>query len=62
MDVLFKGSEVILSDGETGCQSSRIAIEANKCVFAGEDTSPTYSRKIDLLLEYDEKKSHRSLF
>ncbi|KAI9265465.1 hypothetical protein EDC94DRAFT_669313 [Helicostylum pulchrum] len=56
MDVMFKGSEVILSDGETGCQSSRIAIEANKCVFAGEDTSPTYSRKIDLLLKYDEKK------
>ncbi|CAO3700471.1 unnamed protein product [Rhizopus stolonifer] len=57
MDVMFKGSEVILSDGVTGCQSSRIAIEANKCVFAGEDTSPTYSRKIDLLLKYDEKKA-----
>lgn len=56
LDVLFKGSEVILSDGETACQSSRIAMEANKCVFAGEDTSPTYSRKIDLLLKYDEKK------
>ncbi|CAO3614642.1 unnamed protein product [Mucor hiemalis] len=57
LDVMFKGSEVILSDGETGCQSSRIAIEANKCVFAGEDISPTYSRKIDLLLKYDEKKA-----
>lgn len=31
-------------------------MEANKCVFAGEDTSPTYSQKIDLLLKYDEKK------
>ncbi|KAG2219204.1 hypothetical protein INT45_013070, partial [Circinella minor] len=57
MDVLFKGSEIILSDGETACQSPRIAIEANKCIFAGEDTSPTYSRKIDLLLKYDEKKA-----
>lgn len=42
--------------GETDCQSSRIAIEENKCVFTGEDTFPTYSRKIDLLLKYDEKK------
>ncbi|KAI9354498.1 hypothetical protein BD770DRAFT_134655 [Pilaira anomala] len=56
MDVMFKGSEIILSDGETGCQSSRIAIETNKCVFASEDATTTYSRKIDLLLKYDEKK------
>ncbi|GAA5812670.1 hypothetical protein MFLAVUS_006127 [Mucor flavus] len=56
IDLLFKGSEIILFDGETDCQSSRIAIEENKCVFTGEDTFPTYSRKIDLLLKYDEKK------
>ncbi|KAG0774467.1 hypothetical protein G6F62_012368 [Rhizopus arrhizus] len=63
----FNGAELLPPDtqtfvivekvGETGCQSSRIAIEANKCAFAGEDTSPTYSRKIDLLLKYDEKKA-----
>lgn len=47
----------LLYNSETGCQSSRIAIEANKCVFVGEDTSPTYSRKIGLLLKYDEKKA-----
>ncbi|KAG2193607.1 hypothetical protein INT47_012985 [Mucor saturninus] len=57
LDVLFKGTEVILSDGETSCYSSRIAIEANKRVFAGENISPTYSRKIYLLLQYDEKKA-----
>ncbi|KAG2219203.1 hypothetical protein INT45_013069 [Circinella minor] len=57
MDVLSKGPDIILSDGETACQSPRIAIEANKCVFAGEDTSPTYSRKIDLLLKYGGKKA-----
>lgn len=39
--------------GETGCTSSRIAIEANKCIFNGEDVSTSYSRKIDLLLKYD---------
>ncbi|KAI7874331.1 uncharacterized protein EV154DRAFT_84149 [Mucor mucedo] len=57
LSVLFKGTEVVLSDGETGCHSSRIAIEANKPVLAGEGTSPTYSRKIDLLLQYDERKA-----
>ncbi|GAA5815986.1 hypothetical protein MFLAVUS_009505 [Mucor flavus] len=56
LDVLFKDSEVVLADGETGCISSRIAIEANKCIFNGEDVSPSYSRKIDLLLKYDENE------
>jgi hypothetical protein len=46
-----------LSSGETDYSSSRIAIEANKCLFNCEDVSPTYSRKIDLLLKYDDNES-----
>lgn len=46
-----------MSSGETGCSSSRIATEVNKCLFNCEDVSPSYSRKIDLLLKYDENES-----
>jgi hypothetical protein len=47
----------LLSSGETGCSSSRIAIEANKCLFNCDDVSPSYSRKIDLLLKYDDNEA-----
>ncbi|KAI8092096.1 hypothetical protein BDF21DRAFT_410937 [Thamnidium elegans] len=57
LDVLFKGTDIRLSDGETGSSSSRIAIETNKCVFNGEDLSPTYAQKIDLILRYDDTEN-----
>ncbi|KAI9262601.1 hypothetical protein EDC94DRAFT_584590 [Helicostylum pulchrum] len=50
---IMEGSGVTLADG---CSNSRITIEKNKYGFSGEDTLPSYSRKIDLLLKYYEKK------
>lgn len=46
-----------LTSRETGSASSRIAIEANKCVFNGEGLSPSYPRKIDLILKYDDNEN-----
>ncbi|PHZ07673.1 uncharacterized protein RHIMIDRAFT_95353 [Rhizopus microsporus ATCC 52813] len=44
-------------DGETGCSSSKIAIETNKQLFHVEDSSATYARKIDLILRYNDRKN-----
>ncbi|KAG0174681.1 hypothetical protein DFQ29_007405, partial [Apophysomyces sp. BC1021] len=56
LDILFKGTDIMLTDGETASYSSKIALEMNKCLFNNVDASSTYPRKIDLLLEYDRKE------
>jgi hypothetical protein len=54
LDILFNGTDVKIADGETGSKSSKTAIEINKALFHTSDTSPTYPRKIDLLLKLNE--------
>ncbi|KAG1340913.1 hypothetical protein G6F62_005256 [Rhizopus arrhizus] len=56
-DVLFGASEIKMADGETACHSSRVCTETNKRLFNVDDPTPAYSRKIDLLLKYDENIS-----
>ncbi|KAI7902040.1 uncharacterized protein BX663DRAFT_79676 [Cokeromyces recurvatus] len=55
LDVLFKNTDVMLTDGETASYSSKTALEMNKCIFGNADSpiTTTYPRKIDLLLKYD---------
>lgn len=43
--------------GDTACSSSRVCTETNKRLFNVDDPTPAYSRKIDLLLKYDENIS-----
>ncbi|KAI7889513.1 uncharacterized protein EV154DRAFT_276963 [Mucor mucedo] len=57
LDSLFNKSEIKLADGETACDSSRVPIEVNKRLFNVDDVSPTYSRKIDLILKYNDRKT-----
>ncbi|GAA5808961.1 hypothetical protein MFLAVUS_002361 [Mucor flavus] len=45
------------SIGETSSISSRIAIETNKCVFNGENSSPLNTRKIGLIPRYDDTEN-----
>ncbi|KAG0764254.1 hypothetical protein G6F57_001535 [Rhizopus arrhizus] len=54
LDILFNGTDIKIADGETGSKSSKTAIEINKALFHTSDTSPTYPRKIDLLLKPNE--------
>lgn len=54
LDILFKGTDVKIADGETGSKSSKTAIEINKALFHTSDASSTYPRKIDLLLKLNE--------
>jgi hypothetical protein len=44
-------------NGETACESSRKPIEVNKRLFNVDDVSPSYSRKIDMILKYDDNKN-----
>ncbi|KAI8099287.1 uncharacterized protein BX664DRAFT_255503 [Halteromyces radiatus] len=53
LDILFKGTQIELADGETGCSSTRPAIEMNKAVFQAIDSGAAYCRKIDLLIKFD---------
>ncbi|KAI8334353.1 hypothetical protein BC941DRAFT_356709, partial [Chlamydoabsidia padenii] len=53
LDILFKDTEIELADGETGCISTKPAIELNKALFQTTESSATYGRKIDLLMKYD---------
>ncbi|KAG1165094.1 hypothetical protein G6F46_001214 [Rhizopus delemar] len=57
LDVLFGASEIRMADGDTACSSSRVCTETNKRLFNVDDPTPAYSRKIDLLLKYDENIS-----
>lgn len=57
LDVLFNGSEIKLADGETACERSRKPIEVNKHLFNVDDVSPSCSRKIDMILKYDDNKN-----
>lgn len=54
LDILFNGIDVRIADRETGSKSSKTAIEINKALFHTSDTSPTYPRKIGLLLKLKE--------
>lgn len=54
LNILFNGTDVKIADRETGSKSSKTAIEINKALFHTSDTSPTYPRKIDLLLKLNE--------
>ncbi|CEP18384.1 hypothetical protein [Parasitella parasitica] len=42
---------VILADGETSLQSSKVAIAMNKAIFHTSDMSRAYGRKIDMILK-----------
>ena len=42
--------------GETGSASSKVEIEVNRAIFQTNDSKPSYSRKIDLLLKTKELK------
>ncbi|KAG1137175.1 hypothetical protein G6F37_011420 [Rhizopus arrhizus] len=54
LDLLFNGTDIKIADGETGSKSSKTTIEINKALFHTSNTSPTYPRKIDLLLKLNE--------
>lgn len=43
--------------GETACERSRKLIEVNKRLFNVDDVSPSCSRKIDMILKYDDNKN-----
>ncbi|KAI8883430.1 hypothetical protein K501DRAFT_272690 [Backusella circina FSU 941] len=43
--------------GETGSKSTKLERETNKAIFHAMDISPTYSRKIDLLLKCKDAKT-----
>ncbi|KAI9253474.1 hypothetical protein BDA99DRAFT_443421, partial [Phascolomyces articulosus] len=57
LDNIFKNTNVILNDGETGSPASKREITANKDLFMANDSSPSYSRKINLLLKCKERKA-----
>ncbi|KAG0739462.1 hypothetical protein G6F57_010140 [Rhizopus arrhizus] len=57
LDALFNNCDIKMADGETGCESSRKQIEVNKRLFNTDDISPSYPRKIDLLLKHDDKRN-----
>ncbi|KAI7873746.1 uncharacterized protein EV154DRAFT_430620 [Mucor mucedo] len=57
LDSLFNNCEIKMADGETGCESSKKHIEVNKRLFNTDDNSPSYPRKIDLLLKYDDRRN-----
>ncbi|KAG0754939.1 hypothetical protein G6F57_000094 [Rhizopus arrhizus] len=57
LDTLLIKTDLNMIDGETGCSSSKIAIETNKQLFHVEDSSATYARKIDLILRYNDRKN-----
>ncbi|KAI9316505.1 hypothetical protein BX666DRAFT_2028036 [Dichotomocladium elegans] len=51
LDVLLADTDVILADGETSLQSSKVAIAMNKAIFHTGDLSQAYGRKIDLIFK-----------
>ncbi|KAI7894668.1 uncharacterized protein EV154DRAFT_69116 [Mucor mucedo] len=57
LDVVFKKTGIRLHDGETGSKSTKLERETNKAIFHTKDTSPTYPRKIDLLLKCNDAKT-----
>ncbi|KAG2217406.1 hypothetical protein INT45_004864 [Circinella minor] len=57
LDYIFKNTDIILNDGETGSPASKREITTNKVLFMTNDSSPSYSRKIDLLLKCKEMKT-----
>ncbi|KAG2206137.1 hypothetical protein INT47_003786 [Mucor saturninus] len=50
LDTLLADTDVILADGETSLQSSKVAITMNKAIFHTSDMSQAYGRKIDMIL------------
>ncbi|RCH84089.1 hypothetical protein CU098_003524 [Rhizopus stolonifer] len=58
LDIIFKKKTGIkLNDGETGSISTKLERETNKAIFHATNISPTYSRKIDLLLKCKDAKT-----
>ncbi|EPB82319.1 hypothetical protein HMPREF1544_10959 [Mucor circinelloides 1006PhL] len=51
LDTLLADTGVILADGETSLQSSKVAIAMNKAIFHTSDMSQAYGRKIDMILK-----------
>ncbi|KAI9493570.1 hypothetical protein BDB00DRAFT_928890 [Zychaea mexicana] len=51
LDTLLVDSGVILADGETSLQSSKVAIAMNTAIFHTSDMSQAYGRKIDMILK-----------
>ncbi|KAI8080998.1 hypothetical protein BDF21DRAFT_339024, partial [Thamnidium elegans] len=51
LDIIFKKTGIKLNVGETGSISTKLERGTNKAIFHAMDISPTYSRKIDLLLK-----------
>ncbi|KAL7310199.1 hypothetical protein PS15m_009727 [Mucor circinelloides] len=51
LDTLLADTGVILADGKTSLQSSKVAIAMNKAIFHTSDMSQAYGRKIDMILK-----------
>ncbi|KAG2206109.1 hypothetical protein INT47_003758 [Mucor saturninus] len=51
LETLLADTDVILADGETSLQSSKVAIAMNKAIFHTSDMSQAYGRKIDMILK-----------
>lgn len=51
IDTLLADTGVILAEGETSLQSSKVAIAMNKAIFHTSDMSQAYDRKIGMILK-----------
>ncbi|KAG0177838.1 hypothetical protein DFQ28_005487 [Apophysomyces sp. BC1034] len=56
LDILFDSSDIIMVDGEPASKATKVVIDLNKMIFALGDQSPSYGRKIDLILKHSNGK------
>ncbi|KAI8147781.1 hypothetical protein BJV82DRAFT_593316 [Fennellomyces sp. T-0311] len=57
LDLVFKDTDILLNDGESGSMTSKSEIETNKVLFMAHDTSAAFARKIDLLFKCKESST-----
>ncbi|KAI8147565.1 hypothetical protein BJV82DRAFT_596031 [Fennellomyces sp. T-0311] len=57
LDLVFKDTDILLSDGESGSMTSKSEIETNKVLFMAHDTSAAFARKIDFLFKCKESST-----
>ncbi|KAG0735134.1 hypothetical protein G6F23_011810 [Rhizopus arrhizus] len=56
LDILFDSSDIIMIDGESVSKATKAAIDLNKTIFTLGEQSPSYGRKIDLILKHSNGK------